>query len=484
MTRDRLPLLAVLVGFGLSRLAYHALGVRFDASPLLGFWQYIDPQLLRTDLLESLWFLHSQPPLFNVYLGAVLKLAGAEHELVFAAAWLLVGAGLATALFLLIARLGAPAWVAAGLAIAFSVSPAAILFENWLYAEHLVAACLVLAALLLHRFIAAGRTRDAAAAFAVLAAVALMRPIFHLAWLLLIAGLVWAMSAGRRRQVLTAAAAPLLVCTAVYAKNAIQFDSFGATTCAGINAARMTTMQLDPAVVGAMIRRGELSRFARYSPFGLPIDTPEVFRDEPRRGVALLDRPLKSTRAPNLDHAAYLDICDRYLEDAVTVLRKHPGAFARGWRMGTFVFWRPPDQYGFFTRANREAVRPLDRVYGVFAYGQPRPATDVEALALAPRGDPAVSKRAPEVGWLTALAYLVAVAGGLVVLARQRAARAPPPAFAVVTAFVLLNVAWVAVVGTAFESGENNRFRFLVDPLVLALLAGLATRALSSRADG
>jgi len=55
--------------------------VRFDASTLPWLWQFLDPEWLRTDLPRSLW-LHAQLPLFNAFLGIVLKLGGAVWMLV------------------------------------------------------------------------------------------------------------------------------------------------------------------------------------------------------------------------------------------------------------------------------------------------------------------------------------------------------------------------------------------------------------------
>jgi hypothetical protein len=52
--------------FVVSRIAYYLLGVRFDARPILTFFQFIDPELLKHRLLESLYYLHIQPPGFNL----------------------------------------------------------------------------------------------------------------------------------------------------------------------------------------------------------------------------------------------------------------------------------------------------------------------------------------------------------------------------------------------------------------------------------
>jgi len=43
--------------------------------------------------------------------------------------------------------------------------------------------------------------------------------------------------------------------------------------------------------------------------------------------------------------------------------------------------------------------------------------------------------------------------------------------------YSLLLIGWVAIVGNTFDVGENYRFRFLVEPVWLALAASLARRA-------
>jgi hypothetical protein len=59
--------LALAAFFAAARGAYYLWGIRFDGTPLLWFWQYLDPRLLKGKLLESVFYMHSQPPLFNVH---------------------------------------------------------------------------------------------------------------------------------------------------------------------------------------------------------------------------------------------------------------------------------------------------------------------------------------------------------------------------------------------------------------------------------
>ena len=49
-------------------------GMFYVMTPLNYFWQILDPQWLQYDLLRSLIYLHSQPPLFNALVGIGLGL--------------------------------------------------------------------------------------------------------------------------------------------------------------------------------------------------------------------------------------------------------------------------------------------------------------------------------------------------------------------------------------------------------------------------
>lgn len=48
------PLAYVIIAFVLSRIICFGLGIRFDLSPLGNYWQFIDPELLRTGIYRYL----------------------------------------------------------------------------------------------------------------------------------------------------------------------------------------------------------------------------------------------------------------------------------------------------------------------------------------------------------------------------------------------------------------------------------------------
>ena len=79
-TASNRPLMWLIAAFVISHIVYYAMGVRFDETSPLTFAQYLDEALLKHNLLESLLYLHSQPPLFNLFLGIVLTIAAILGE--------------------------------------------------------------------------------------------------------------------------------------------------------------------------------------------------------------------------------------------------------------------------------------------------------------------------------------------------------------------------------------------------------------------
>lgn len=457
----------VVLGFVASRIVYFALGVRFDDEPLQSFWQYIDPQLLREDLLTSVWNFHAQPPVYNLFLGLGLKLGGDDARTVFAIAHALIGLAGTLALFALVMRLGASPRLAAFVSLLFFASPAAVLYENWLYVEHVVVVALIAAALCLNLFASGRGVRYAAAAFGALALVVLVRTMFHPVWMLAVIALVWLMQPGRRREVLVAAAVPLLLVGLVQAKAFVQFGSTSMTSCTGLSVFRVTTAWVPYDERRALVAEGVASSYALENPIFLPTIRPDRFRAEPRRGVAVLDRPLKSNGHVNVGHAAYLDLCPQYSRDGLKIARERPRVVGRGLQKGFEIYWRPASQYAVFDRRNRDSVEEIERA-SALALGQLDRDPD--------SADFSVQAQLDEIAWLLLLGYLlVFVLGARRLMAIRRGGGRPSPE-AVVVAFVLFTIAFVTVSGNLLESGENNRFHYVLDPLVLALLTGWAVR--------
>jgi len=462
-----------LLAFSVSRLIYYFyLGVRFDIEPIFFYVQIVDPQLLYTRLWESIYYLRDQPPLFNLLLGFVLKLAPSYSIVIFHLTYL--GLGFVTTLFLfrLLAVMGAPVAMAAIVAAAWAVHPTTVLYENLLTYEYPVTAALVAAAYALHRALRTGRARESAILASLLAAIALMRGTFHLAWLIaILAGLVWL--SPQRRQAIRAVAIPCFLVFAVYLKHfALYGDPLFGEIYQTANLAVMTTSHLPADTVAQMKSRGELSPLITPPSYEFGVESCRAFLPPlSETGIPMLDRIQKSSGAPNWQHHAMHEVAQLCARDASNAFRRSPAAYWRAVCDNGRTYALPGgDVYPFTLDNYQNAVRlrPVLRIFDAALAGQFEPQS---------------------VGWFLAIGLPAALALGLWLCwnwghrcwtHRGDPSHAEDRARFGTAMFCMCNILYVGVTTILFSYGDQNRYRFPIMPfycVFIAVAGGSAIRA-------
>lgn len=468
----------IVAAFVVSRAVYFAAGVRFNARPLWEYFQFVEPHLLRDRLLESLFYLHMQPPGFNLLAGLVLKAFPETPGPALHAVYL--AAGLATALctYELMRRMGVTDRIAVPLVIVFTASPGIVLFENLLMYEYLSLAQLSAAALLLHRFVER-RTLARALAFQMaMLSLMLVRNSFHLPYyLLLTAAMCWWMKDGRRA-VMLSAALPLAVMTGLHVKNWMLFGQFTTSTWLGLNAGTVTTHQLSEEERESLNRAGVLSKVGMIEPaYNLRYYKPYITMPPPT-GIAVLDIEENARDRANFNHPAYFQVHRYYIEDAKRILRHYPQAYVRSVMKAWFCYFLPLGDYPFFGE-NRLRILAWDQWFNRIVFGQWKQAGTRKDLQRVQSREGSLVLTLYTGVYLMA-AFPVLFAYGLRTLWRgwRNGARDAPRA--AVMAFVLYNIASLTVLSNFLSSFENNRYRLPLDGFYL-VLAGMALAAVARR---
>ena len=364
---------AVLGAFLFSRIVYFLMGVRFDATPITYYRQYADPELLRTHLLQTVYYLHSQPPLFNLFLGIVLKLFPSHYPAAFAAIYFMLGLVFTLTIFHLLRRVGVSNAVSAGLTVIFIVNPGLVLFENWLFYTYPLAVLLSLCALFLHRFLSRETMKDAVVFFGLLGAVVLSRGVFHLFWFIAVSLLIFAIKRTARNKILVACLIPFAIVVAAYVKNYVVFHvmSMG-EIYAKQNLADVAVESVPKEMLKELVDRGDIVLISKVPTFS-PVSSYKKYITPLQTGIPVLDQEIKSTKANNFQNLAYLQIADLYFKDALVIIKSHPKLFlqklVRNYREWYF---RPFADVWPFNNNNRNhgQLCALEIKYNMMVYGK------------------------------------------------------------------------------------------------------------------
>ena len=466
-----LALLAAV--FVVSRIILYFIGVRFNMANIESFWQFIDTALLKSDLFRSLFYLHSQPPLFNLLLGAVLKLCPGFEAWAFGFVYFCMGLSASLCLFTVMVRLGVSEGLGFILTVLFVISPSTIMYENRLFYTYPIMFFLCLSAFFLHRFLVRERFVDGFFFFGIMALSICTRSMFHYIWFLAAFGMLIVLGKPSRRKVALCFIVPFLAILLLYGKNYVLFGEFSSSTWMGMSAAKIATKNYPLEERKDLVEKGRISAVSLIDPFS-EISLYKPFCPEmKKRGIPVLDDEYKSTGGKNYNHPCYIEMSRIYLKDSITLISMRPDRYVFSAMASCVLFLYPPtDFFHIYDSADRNlaAIRPLDRFYHSVLLGQSPSQYDDYRFPWKDRpGHAFFIKKIPF--FLVAVFFLSLFFGfylGLKNLTRKHSRHDPLTGTVL---FCIITIVYITGVSTWIEIGENMRYQYVIDPFVLVLFA-------------
>ena len=447
----------VVVSFAASELLASALGIRFAPETLGTLYQYLDPAILRDDLARGLYYLHAQPPLFNLGLGVVLKVFPDSFPAAFS---ILMGASalaLLLAMAWLMRRLGAPDWIAGVIVLFFALSPNFLVYRNWLFYTLPVALMLVAGVVALLLFLETGR-KLALASFALFTGAAMMtRSLFHPLWLVLVVGAVLPFLVRReRRRLAIVCVAPLLVVSLLFLKNQILVGSFTGSTWLGLSLAKRWPLSQEE--VKALKDSEVIPPYWQRRPFQEPeaLTVYGFFGDDGPTVHPALDAPYKTNREPNFNHRDYVAISNALLDGNLRLIRRFPGRYLERTATALLLFLQPgPNSVHFLVDYDFDRVHRYRDLLTRYLFLGGRVERPIRMLDPSPN--------------LLLVIFPLLLGVGVWSLRRG------PREHRALHAYMLVTILWVTAVSNLVEIGENDRMRWEIEPFLAIWIACLGT---------
>lgn len=457
----------ILTVFCFSRFVYLLAGLEFDTSMLETGLQFIDVELLKHRLVESLTFYHATPPLLNLLAGAGLKLFGEQAPWFFSIIFHLLGLLTAIAIFDLTRLLTGHRPVAWCLTVVLLFNPAFVLYENWFMYTMPTLALLSLSAWFLLKYLKTDAALWCACFFGTAGLLVLTRAIFHFYWLLLLIAILLSVASVNRRQLIVFAALPVLVCGLWYGKNLYLFGSFSAGSLLGLSLSNVTSLAVPKAALQPHVDAGRLSRFAVTSRYR---ELPRLLNEEtlaPKTGIPVLDENKKSNGRRNFNSLEMKAVSEYYRSDSLTVLKLFPDRYLSTISISHQVFFSPGSMFVYFSEQNRASVKAFTRIYNPLLYGAKITASGIEQPHFGFSGKWFIPTN---MGFTLTLLWLM-----VVLWASTRSLKTIFTAnwspSNIIVGYVFGNLLLIYLAGTYLELSENNRYRYIGEPLFWVLVA-------------
>lgn len=447
-------LAALVAVFLFSRLWYRfSAGLRFDTRTLNSFVQFMDPALLKTDLLRTILYMHTQPPLFNLGTGVLLKMfpgAGSEFSMACYLAYSAMGLAFTLSLYLLMVSLGARRSLAFLITALHTVSPTTVRYEHWFFYSYPVATGLCLSALFLHRTMATRRSGWALLYFLSLATLSLTRSTMTWLWFVLCAAVVIAAAREDRNRFLRLSLVPGLLVAALCARQLVLFGSLTTGDAfAGGNLSEKLAKTMSEEQRDDLLKRKVISPLF----FVLLHSDIEVVKSvvPPLRptGIPVLDADRKSTGFNNFNNLHYREMSIRQFSEARGAMLAYPLTYLRS--VGNAVV------QSFAPASNDYWLRKMVR----FSESGERVANLWDTLVAGhadSRGKPA---------WLLAVSLPLLLVFGVARVFRGGDSMATR----ITIGFMVFNILFVTALTCAVSVSDFNRYRFDIDSFYAVLLA-------------
>jgi len=456
-------LAVITVAFAISRLAMLSAGVLIQERP--DFIQLLDFPLLSSHLLQSIYYLHSEPPLVNLLLGIGLKLFPHNYPLFFAVIFWLLGFFLPIALYSLMVGVGVRWWISLILTVLFEISPATLLFENLYYDTYPTTFLLCFSAYALNRFLNEGSQFHGYAFVVALGLPVFLNASFQITWFLGVAVVLLYFDYDRLRPLVPAGLIMLSLILLLYIKNLIVFGTFTTSSLIGVAVAGNTTQQLSFQDRSGLVLKGELSPYAIMSPFPI-LSGPKTARTD----IPVLDEVSKGDLRinPNVNNLNYLTISRADLHDAIWVVRHRPLVYPHGVWRAIKNYFQPASADLLYLQ--RYKIPRWSNLFEILLEPSWLPALPVDPLMdTMVRSRPAIEP--PSTILLIGIPIL-----GLFAIATVLSEWRDVDAYHVTMLFITLTILYSTALATLLTFGECNRYRYEVDPLYIVLFGILVMK--------
>ncbi|OQA67095.1 MAG: hypothetical protein B6D44_13450 [Ignavibacteriales bacterium UTCHB2] len=439
ISKEQKLLYVIILLFILTRLyLFQYLGIEFGYN-LDGLIQFLDVNCLRQNLLQSIFYLHSQPPLFNLFIGVFEKYLPDYSKDIVQFIFLFMGLITNIALYKILLRMNINLYLSFILTIIYLITPATILYENLFFYTHIIIFFLILSCYFLLRFIQSKKFKDIFLFSSFLSLCVLTTSFFHVIWFFLIIITLICFYPKDKKVIIKSALVPVFLIAIMIAKNYLIFGNLNLSSWLGMNLYRITVNELSLNERRILTKDERLSKFSKFDPFP-EIDSLESLKELKildKTGIEVLDEYKKKSGHTNYNNILYLKVSKIIFKDDIYIITHYPDVYLKGVLKAFHLYFNPPTKYNLL-EPNIYKIWRFNSIYNRFIYGT-------------------YNNRGP--GLLSFFFISLMIIISIVIILNKNTEKSSR----VVLVFLIFNILYVMLLGNFLEYGENNRFRYYTE---------------------
>jgi hypothetical protein len=427
------------------------------------WWQTISADLLVNDLWRSLWYLHSQPPLFNLYGAFFFRFFPNNPLEIMYINNILLGSLIAGMIYVSLVMVTGKQFLSTFIGLAVALDPTLFLFEAYILYDLLTTFLIVLSVVMLIWFVKVQSTRIAALFFICLSTLVLTRSVYHLV-IIHIGVLIVFLSSKKNNSKRILLVGLLIGCIPLgwYVKNYLLFDFFGASSWQGFGLWKVVADDYSPE---------ELQRLATNEIIPPIVAELEVLRSPSTYTLCGFNRSSEVSVLNQDDrhNINILDVAPIYQKSALELIKRDPLRYLRS-TMNAYGIFNIPGAHFKHHRLNAEKISlhvwlMANMIHGSWLANH-------------------IDYRASSIFFfLIPISILVYGLIFLNYLVRRRGAFLFFKRYSI-EGWIIFLIVYTTLVSIFFEIGENNREKFYIEYLVILYLIFIFTRLISNFGKG
>ncbi len=444
-----------LVHFVVALYAKFALGIDIAAHTRGNYWDYfsqtLPSELLKNDLWTSIWLLHAQPPLYNLLGGLTIRLFPVKYPDIIHFQYILLGSLMVGLLYIVLYQLTSNRYFSGVMGLLLALYPAILLYEAYFLYSLPVAFLITCSVAMLSCFSLYQRNSFLVAFIVCINLLILTRSAYHILILLPTMAAVWLAVRTDTRRILTIAFLICLISVGWYSKNQVQFGFWGSSSWIGMNLFRAAEANYGNNELKELADEGVIDQLTGYVK---PMARPSVYGEY----GYVSDSELPALSGDHYNNQIFLTLSPIYMRNTLRLVSHDPKRYVNGLADSIMRFAAPSSRYPHLA-ANAASLG----IYESF----------VSQTLLGQRLFPSVDDE-PKGSILLFLMPLSLILYGYLLF---NLSRRPWPAGQtwghlrrqlapdIALHFMFVIFAYTLAVGILFEHGENERFKFMIEPI-------------------